>query len=221
MRCGEMPEPVVVPTRGEAMGSRYHARVALIYAIETSLDRRRRGAGGDRGQLFGSAEMGERALGVADYPLAEKRPELIEGRRGKRARRHHARQAARRRGGARRSAHHAGGAAACRRRSRAPRGARCWRANFKRAAELVDVPQDFIMAVYELLRPGRAKDKEPLLEAAGNCATNTRRSAWPASSRRPPKSTAPRAFQIPVLTGPHELEDRLPLDLLPRRAGAG
>ncbi len=33
----EMPEPVVVPTRGEAMGSRYHARVALIYAIETGL----------------------------------------------------------------------------------------------------------------------------------------------------------------------------------------
>ncbi len=37
MRRGEMPEPVVVPTRGEAMGSRYHARVALLYAIETSL----------------------------------------------------------------------------------------------------------------------------------------------------------------------------------------
>ena len=34
---GEMPEPVVVPTRGEAMGARYHARVALIYAIETGL----------------------------------------------------------------------------------------------------------------------------------------------------------------------------------------
>ncbi len=34
---GEAPEPVVVPTRGEAMGSRYHARVALIYAIETAL----------------------------------------------------------------------------------------------------------------------------------------------------------------------------------------
>ena len=34
---GEMPEPVVVPIRGEAMGSRYHARVALIYAIETEL----------------------------------------------------------------------------------------------------------------------------------------------------------------------------------------
>jgi propanediol dehydratase large subunit len=34
---GELPEPVVVPTRGEAMGSRYHARVAMIYAIETGL----------------------------------------------------------------------------------------------------------------------------------------------------------------------------------------
>ncbi len=32
-----MPEPVVVPTRGEAMGSRYHARVAMIYAIETEM----------------------------------------------------------------------------------------------------------------------------------------------------------------------------------------
>ena len=34
---GEMPDPIVVPTRGEAMGSRYHARVALIYAIETEM----------------------------------------------------------------------------------------------------------------------------------------------------------------------------------------
>jgi propanediol dehydratase large subunit len=34
---GELPEPVVVPTRGEAMGARHHARVALIYAVETSL----------------------------------------------------------------------------------------------------------------------------------------------------------------------------------------
>jgi propanediol dehydratase large subunit len=34
---GEMPDPVVVPTRGEAMGARYHARVAMIYAIETEM----------------------------------------------------------------------------------------------------------------------------------------------------------------------------------------
>jgi glycerol dehydratase small subunit/propanediol dehydratase small subunit len=38
--------------------------------------------------------------------------------------------------------------------------------NFERAAELVNVPQDFIMSVYELLRPGRAKSKEQLLEVA-------------------------------------------------------
>jgi propanediol dehydratase large subunit len=34
---GIMPDPVVVPTRGEALGSRYHARVSLIYAIETAM----------------------------------------------------------------------------------------------------------------------------------------------------------------------------------------
>jgi propanediol dehydratase large subunit len=36
---GGHPEPVVVPTRGEALGARFHGRVALIYAIETSLTR--------------------------------------------------------------------------------------------------------------------------------------------------------------------------------------
>jgi propanediol dehydratase small subunit len=39
-------------------------------------------------------------------------------------------------------------------------------ANLERSAELVEVPQDFIMKVYELLRPGRALDPAPLLEAA-------------------------------------------------------
>lgn len=34
---GELPEPVVVPTRGEALGARFHARVALTYAIETAM----------------------------------------------------------------------------------------------------------------------------------------------------------------------------------------
>jgi propanediol dehydratase small subunit len=38
--------------------------------------------------------------------------------------------------------------------------------NFERAGELVDVPQDFIMSVYELLRPGRAKSKQVLLDVA-------------------------------------------------------
>src|SRR5207248_2208738 len=38
--------------------------------------------------------------------------------------------------------------------------------NFERAAELVDVPQDVIMRIYELLRPGRAKSKAELFDAA-------------------------------------------------------
>lgn len=38
--------------------------------------------------------------------------------------------------------------------------------NFQRAAELVDVPQDIIMQVYELLRPGRAASKQQLLDTA-------------------------------------------------------
>ena len=38
--------------------------------------------------------------------------------------------------------------------------------NFERAAELVNVPQDVIMQVYELLRPGRARARQQLLDAA-------------------------------------------------------
>ena len=81
---GEMPEPVVVPTKGEAMGSRYHARVALLYAIETSLIAE--GAAPEEIEVSytGAPKWATRKLTVEDYPLAEKRPELIEGRRGKR-----------------------------------------------------------------------------------------------------------------------------------------
>lgn len=38
--------------------------------------------------------------------------------------------------------------------------------NFERAAELIAVPQDYLLKVYELLRPGRAKTKSDLLDAA-------------------------------------------------------
>jgi propanediol dehydratase small subunit len=44
--------------------------------------------------------------------------------------------------------------------------------NFERAAELVDVPQDFLLEVYELLRPGRAKTKSELLKAADTLRAN-------------------------------------------------
>ena len=38
--------------------------------------------------------------------------------------------------------------------------------NFERAAELVDIPQDYLMVIYELLRPGRARDKAALQDIA-------------------------------------------------------
>ena len=43
--------------------------------------------------------------------------------------------------------------------------------NFERAAEMTGLPQDEIMQVYELLRPGRAKSKSELLEAAARLRT--------------------------------------------------
>ncbi len=38
--------------------------------------------------------------------------------------------------------------------------------NLRRAAELVEVPQDLIMSTYELLRPGRAQGKAELCDRA-------------------------------------------------------
>jgi propanediol dehydratase small subunit len=38
--------------------------------------------------------------------------------------------------------------------------------NLERGADLVAVPQEVVMATYDLLRPGRAKDKAELLDAA-------------------------------------------------------
>lgn len=104
-------------------------------------------------------------LTVADYPLAEKRPELVKGRGGKPLEAitldavtafevtlddlRVTPEALRRQAEIARDA-----------------GRATLAANFDRAAELCDVPQDFIMQVYELLRPGRATDKGPLLDAA-------------------------------------------------------
>ncbi|HET7717400.1 MAG TPA: diol dehydratase small subunit [Bauldia sp.] len=104
-------------------------------------------------------------LTIADYPVAEKRPELVKGR-----------------GGTLLEAITLEGVVAgevtlddlritpeaLRRQAEIARdaGRATLAANFERAAELCDVPQDVIMRIYELLRPGRAKDKGPLLDAA-------------------------------------------------------
>lgn len=38
--------------------------------------------------------------------------------------------------------------------------------NFERASEMACVPQPVIMEMYEMLRPGRARDKQTLMDAA-------------------------------------------------------
>ena len=115
--------------------------------------------------------MTDNPLGIEDYPLAEKRPEAVTGRRGRpldditlqsvidgsvdmedlritdRALRQQAEIA--------RAA-----------------GRPTLAANFERAAELTEVPQDVIMEVYELLRPGRATDRSALIAAAQRLRTD-------------------------------------------------
>jgi propanediol dehydratase small subunit len=106
-------------------------------------------------------------LTTADYPLAEKRPELIRGHGGKGLEEITLDRLI------------AGEVtlddlritpAALKLQAEIAEAANRPRlaANFERAAELVDVPQDFLMEVYELLRPGRARSKAPLIEAARN-----------------------------------------------------
>ena len=34
---GQWPEPILVPNNGQALGARFHAKVALIFSIETGL----------------------------------------------------------------------------------------------------------------------------------------------------------------------------------------
>lgn len=109
--------------------------------------------------------MSKTPLSVADYPLAEKRPDIVQTKAGKsieditldgvlsdqvtledlRITNNALRQQAEI--------------------ARAA-GRPTLAENFERGAELVDVPQDVIMRVYELLRPGRANSKDELLAVA-------------------------------------------------------
>jgi len=104
-------------------------------------------------------------LTTDDYPLAEKRPDLVRTRGGKKLEELTL------------DALEAGDVAledlritpeALRQQAEISRaaGRPTLARNFERAAELVDVPQDVILRIYELLRPGRAKGKGDLLDAA-------------------------------------------------------
>ena len=109
--------------------------------------------------------MTTKPLGVSDYPLAEKRPELVRGKRGKPLDEITLDAVLEDRvtlddlgitpGALLQQAEIARAA-----------GRATLAQNFERSAELVNVPQDTIMSVYELLRPGRAQSKAVLLAAA-------------------------------------------------------
>jgi propanediol dehydratase small subunit len=109
--------------------------------------------------------MSKEPLTTADYPLAEKRPDVVQTKTGKsldeisleavlsgRVDLEDLRitgQALRQQAEIARAA-----------------GRATLAANFERGAEMVDIPQDVIMRVYELLRPGRAGSKDELIAAA-------------------------------------------------------
>ena len=117
-----------------------------------------------------SEPKSEPKLSVGDYPLAENRPELVVGKRGRRLDEITLEAVLEGRATLEDLAitgetlrHQAAIARAAGR----PTLAR----NFERGAELVDVPQETIMRVYELLRPGRARSKVDLLAAAQSLRT--------------------------------------------------
>ena len=109
--------------------------------------------------------MTGKPLTTDDYPLAEKRPELVRGKRGKALDEITLASVLDdtvtmddlgiTKGALLQQAEIARAA-----------GRETLAQNFERAAELVGVPQDTIMRVYELLRPGRAQSKAELLAAA-------------------------------------------------------
>src|SRR5689334_8012337 len=109
--------------------------------------------------------MSEERLSIADYPLAENRPEIVRGKRGKSVD-EITLQALLEDSVALEDLRIT--STALRQQAEIARaaGRETLAANFERAAELVDVPQDAIMRIYELLRPGRAQTPAELLAAA-------------------------------------------------------
>jgi propanediol dehydratase small subunit len=105
------------------------------------------------------------ALNIDDYPMVERRPELVRTAAGKPI---DSITLAAVESGEVTMADLRITATALRQQAEIARaaGRRTLGQNFERAAELVDVPQDVLLRVYELLRPGRATDKSELLAAA-------------------------------------------------------
>lgn len=102
---------------------------------------------------------------VGDYPLSEKRPDLIQTRTGKKL---DALTVDALKSGAvtMEDLRITKGALLMQAEIAEAAGRPRLGSNFQRAADMVDVPQDFLLKAYELLRPGRAKTNRELLDAA-------------------------------------------------------
>ena len=123
--------------------------------------------------------MTSKPLGVSDYPLAEKRPELVRGKRGKPL--DDITLAAVLDGTVTLDDLGITPNALLQQAQIARAAGRPTLAqNFERSAELVGVPQETIMRIYELLRPGRAQSKAELLTAAEDLRTRYGATRMPA-----------------------------------------
>ncbi len=109
---------------------------------------------------------GRRPLSAADYPLAEKRPDLVRTRRQKPLEAITL-EAIESGEAVLEDIRISPAALLLQAEIAAAAGRPMIARNFERAADIVDVPQDFILQTYELLRPGRAKSKAELLAQAG------------------------------------------------------
>ena len=109
--------------------------------------------------------MTDTRLGIADYPLAEERPDLVRSARGEPL--DALTLGALERGEIGMEDLRITPEALRQQAAIARAAGRVTLAqNFERGAELVSVPQELIMQAYELLRPGRADGKQALLEMA-------------------------------------------------------
>lgn len=109
--------------------------------------------------------MSDTDLTTTDYPLAERRPELVRGARGKAL--EDLTIDALTSGDVGMEDLRITPNALCQQAAIArSAGREALARNFERAAEIAEIPQSDIMAFYELLRPGRAGEKQVLLDAA-------------------------------------------------------
>lgn len=103
--------------------------------------------------------------GQGDYPLAEKHPEEVRGRRGKGLEELTVERVV---SGELTLEDFRITAAALRQQASIARAVGRVRLadNLERAAEMSELPQELVMRIYELLRPGRCRDSAQLLHAA-------------------------------------------------------